>query len=112
MKPADDGNDDRLSARLAEWQAPEPRAGFEDAVWRRIRAEPVRRRFLPWPVPHFGLPEHPAWTSAAAAAAGIAAGLALALLPPARPEGRPHDALLHPRTLAGSYVAMMTEGTP
>lgn len=100
--------DARLSTLLRQWKPVEPRAGFDEGVWRLIRSEfagepcgqaafESRRE---WWAPDRG------WISVAAAAAGIVIGLGVAFsTPDTRPRG--HEApLLHSETLAGSYLNM------
>ncbi len=106
--------DERLSALLRQWPAVEPGNGFEAAVWRRIRAAPTAQpaglwdRWLDWFVPH------PIWAGAAAAAAALAIGLLAGLATPGSARAGGHDthALLHPRTLMGTYAALSEEGHP
>jgi hypothetical protein len=106
--------DERLSTLLHEWKGIEPRADFEAAVWRRIRADQAadrgRRRILEaW---REWLDPLPAWVNVAAAAAGIVVGIGMGLSTPAAPGGRQADEpLLHSQTLAGSYLAMATGRT-
>jgi hypothetical protein len=106
--------DERLSALLQQWKSVEPQADFEAAVWRRIRADRVadrgRRRFVEswreWLAPL------PAWVNVAAAAAGIVVGIGMGFSMAAAPGGRQADEpLLHPQTLAGSYLTMATGRT-
>ncbi len=101
--------DERLSAWLSAWQGIEPRADFEGAVWRRIRAAAVPKpQGLPriatlrqWMLPH------PAWASAIAATAAIMVGVLVGRFVPAGHESGAHsEPLLHPQTLAGAYLAM------
>jgi hypothetical protein len=106
-------SNERLSALLHEWKDIEPQANFEAAVWRRIRAvsTPEQRRFttattLEWFTPH------PVWVNAMAVAAGIAVGVGLAFSTPAmRDIHQTDETLLRSQTLAGSYLAMLAEGT-
>lgn len=108
-----DGCDLRLRALLREWPTPDPRGGFEAAVWRRIRAAAAEIRPLPgrshvrcW------LALRPAWANALAAAAGIVVGVGLAVAGSGAQAGRLADEpLLHSQTLAGSYLTMVTGGT-
>ena len=107
--------DERLSGLLHEWRAFEPKANFESAVWRRIRAASVADQaglslsgiFRNW------LMARPAWASAVAASVAIllGAGAGLSSLPGAGSAGQAVEPLLHSQTLAGAYLAMVTGGT-
>jgi len=104
-------HDERLTGLLHEWRAIEPRANFEAAVWRRIRTAAAPE---PQAIPAFSLLRewlHPrtAWVSAMAAALGILVGVwAGVSARGARNEHQVAEPLLHPQTLAGSYLAMVT----
>ena len=107
-----DGNE-HLSRLLQEWQGIEPRVNFEEGVWRRIRAvaassqqpNPARAILRSWFVPR------PVWVSAAATVAGVVLGVGLAFSTSAARDARPTDEpLLYARTLAGSYLTMVTGG--
>ena len=106
--------DERLSALLQGWKGLETHLNFEAAVWRRIRAAAVSEpRAFPavttlrdWFVPRS------AWVNAMAAAAGIFVGVGLAFFALAARDGRhANEPLLQARTLAGSYITMVTGGT-
>jgi len=105
-----DVQDRRLAQLLAQWPGLPPAAGFEAAVWRRIRAGEVRevsagRRVLEW------LTYRPVAASAWAAAAGVLVGVGLALTWPARPPAYPSGSpLLSAHSVAGAYMAMVTGG--
>lgn len=102
--------DERLGARLRQWQGIEPSPGFDRAVWDRIRAEaaaePVRLtviELLRRPL------AGPAWSAAAAAVLGVGIGVAAAFLHPRSTESAAQTVrLLQPDTLAGAYLAMTT----
>ena len=105
--------DERMSALLHEWRAIEPRDNFEAAVWRRVRTaslpEPVGASvsgiLRDWLLPRT------VWVSAVAAAAAILVGTWAGLsVPAAGIGGRAVEPLLHPQTLAGSYLTMVTGG--
>ncbi len=106
--------DERLSDLMREWPAVEPGSGFEAAVWRRIRTVPVAPpaglwdRWLDWFLPH------PVWGGAAAAAVALVIGILAGLAMPGRTQAVAHDthALLHPRTLMGTYAALSERGHP
>ena len=111
-KARQEGCNLRLRAVLQAWPTPEPRIGFEATVWRRIhpaaagtRPIPERSHVLGW------LAYRSAWVNALAAAAGIAVGVGLAVAGSGDQAGRRgHDALLHPQTLAGSYLTLVNGG--
>jgi hypothetical protein len=104
--------DDDLSRLLKKWSASEPGADFEARVLERLHAMPRSgmafrgERLRKW----FGRSVMP-WESAAALA-GMAAGLMLAIhtLPTDLPSTDARFRILHPASLAGSYVQMVTGG--
>ena len=107
------GGEERLSGLLKAWKGPEPKANFEAAVWRRIRAAaaPTPQGLNVVMIVREWLVARPAWVSATAAAAGIIVGVGLAFSTPAVRDGRQADEpLLHSQTLAGSYLTMVTGG--
>lgn len=107
--------DKRLSALLREWQELAPAAGFEAAVWRRIRTAGTGtpQVLCAAAMTRKGFGMRAAWVNGLAAAAGILVGMGAAFLLPAAYEARPaSDALLRPQTLAGSYLALVTEKAP
>jgi len=102
-----DVHDKRLSTLLCEWQGLETHPDFEAAVWRRIRTvsvpEPSARsllgRLCEWMAPH------PVWAAAMAVTVAIViGGLAGFSASTADSSHRASQPLLHPRTLAGSYL--------
>ncbi len=110
----DRGNacDERLRALLREWQGIEAQPNFEVAVWRGIRASTTEARtsslaayFREWILPR------PVWSAAIAAAVAIVIG-GLAGFSASTTDARQYasEPLLHPRTLAGSYLYATTEG--
>jgi hypothetical protein len=105
--------DERLHALLRRWQGVEPRAGFEAAVWRRIRSAPGEEpQARPFAAIRAWFAPQPAWVNAVAATAGIAAGVLVALSAPGTRDSRQIAApLLHSQTLAGAYLTMVTGGT-
>lgn len=113
-KKQDADRDERLSAMLRQWPATEPGAGFEAAVWRRIRAAPAGQPaglwewWLDWFAPH------PVRAGMAVVSAALAIGLVAGVAVPgtARPAVHDAHALLHPRTLMGTYLALSGEGHP
>jgi len=109
MKP----DDQRLQMLLRAWKAPEPRADFEANVWNRIKQQSVEA-IRPAPlffVVREWLVSRPAWTSAAAAAAGLVIGLNMAFAIPHAPVAAfMNSPLLDSRTVAGSYLGLLTEG--
>jgi hypothetical protein len=106
--------DERLSDLLRQWPEVEPGAGFEAAVWRRIRAVSAAQPAGSWTRWQAWLQTHPVWAGAAAAAAALAVGLLAGLATPghALAQGRETHALLHSRTLMGTYAALSERGHP
>jgi len=104
--------DERLSVLLRQWSAIEPSVGFEDAVWRRLRAVPATQPTGLWDRWLDGFLPHPIWAGAAAAALALAIGLFVGLATPDRAWSGGHDthALLHSRTLMGTYAALSEGG--
>jgi hypothetical protein len=106
--------DERLSAMLRQWPETEPGSGFEAAVWRRIRAVPaaqpagLRDWWFDWFVPH------PVRAGLAVVSVALAIGLVAGVAIPGGARTGVHDAhaLLHPRTLMGTYLALSEEGHP
>ncbi len=107
--------DKRLVELLREWKGVTPSAGFEAAVWRRIRSasepeqrhQPVITLLREWFVPR------PAWVNTLAAAAGIVIGIGLAFSNPgARDQRQGGQPLLRSQTLSGAYLAMVSGGNP
>jgi hypothetical protein len=101
--------DENLSRLLKKWSAAEPGADFEARVLERLHTMPrsgafrgerlrkwLERSAIPW--------------ESAAALAGMAAGLMLAVhtLPTDLPSTDARFRILHPSSLAGSYVQMVT----
>lgn len=106
--------DEPLSALLRQWQGVEPAPGFEAAVWRRLRPAPAERPASAWDPWFAVLLPHPVWAGAAAVLIALATGLASGIALPGRAyadAGGTH-ALLHPRTLMGTYVALAEGGHP
>ena len=102
-----------MNERLRAWRGIEPRADFEAEVWRRVAAEPVAG--LDWFLAlrdWFGV--RPALASAAALLLAVAIGLGstYALAQPAREGLAISTPSLQGSTLAGTYLAMTTGGTP
>ena len=107
-------SDVELSGVLKKWEAAEPRADFEARVMSRVHApvQPgaawgdagerlrnwLRSSVIPW--------------ESAAALAGMAAGLILAVqtLPSGTQSTDARFRILHPASLAGGYVEMVTGG--
>ena len=112
MRVAEDrgGRDEKLSALLQTWRGCEPSPGFNEQVWRRIRATTNRAEgtigaewLLAWIRPH------PVWLGAIAASAAVVVGAMAGLATRLEPNGH-HDAeaLLHAQTLAGSYLEVVS----
>jgi hypothetical protein len=106
-------SDERLHALLHEWKGVEPRANLEAAVWRSLRtaAVPVPRGLAfilavrDWILPP------PVWAGALSATAAILVGVFAGVSTSAGRDSRvAAEPLLHARTLAGSYLAMVTGG--
>ena len=92
----------RMRAMLPAWEGIEAGSDFEADVWRRLARD--RTAAL--------APLSPAW-AAALVLATMLAGAGLGRRFGAVPERhRAEDLLLHPRTLAGAYVAATTGGAP
>lgn len=94
------GSDEQVDRVLRQSRGVEPSPGFEDAVWRRIRAERgspvVRTAFGVVPV---------------AVAAGCLVGLGLGLmLPVSRHQAPSHSILAREGSLTGAYIAMASGG--
>ena len=104
----EDATDETLSSLMREWRGVEPQAGFEAAVWRRIRSDALPRPAGVWESLWDWLLPHPVLAGAAAAAVALIVGSAAALVVPGRTHadqaGR--HALLLPGTVAGSYLAL------
>lgn len=100
---------DGLEELLGQWRSLEPRPGFEEAVWARLRARPAVAPVTVAPASW----ARPAWL-AAAAGIGIllGAGVATATVRTARPAETAHADLLGPGTVAGAYLAMSNGDTP
>lgn len=96
--------DDRLRARLREWRAIEPKAGFEAEVWRRIAAQPQLTWFQTLSL---WLAAPPVWGRAAAVALAMAAGACLAQWSATATQPSP---LFAQQTVAGSYLALLHGG--
>ena len=105
--------DQRLHGLLRAWRGAEPTADFEAAVWRRLREADLpaaRRAGLAGRQPLRFSPGR-AWANALAAAAGVMVGVGLAFSAAAPQSGRHGDEpLLHARTLAGAYLALVAGG--
>lgn len=102
--------DEAFSARMREWRAPEPRAGFEEAVWRRIRSEAAPRSIRGWGSLWDWLLPHPVLAGAATAAVALVLGaLAGVILPGRAPDDH---ALLRPGTVAGTYLDLSNGRIP
>ena len=106
--------DARLSALLREWKVGEPKANFDAAVWRRIRvastpesqAVPATANWRDWLFPRV------AWVTAMAVALGVVVGVWAGFhAPGVRNEHEGAGPLLQHRTLAGSYLVMVTGDT-
>lgn len=100
------GREESLGTIFKSWTAPDPAPDFQAAVWRRIGmiglSEP-RTGWFPVQFNH--------WVPKAVAAlfvgALVGAGIGRAL--PSGAAGEyPDAALLHPRTVAGSYLLLLT----
>jgi hypothetical protein len=102
-KNTEEANSRRLGAVMAAWKSPEPSAGFEASVWKRIRAGsvPVTR------VERFRLLSHPAWAAALAASVAILLGVgARVVMPAAHASRHAPEPLFESQTLAGAYLAL------
>ena len=106
--------DERLSALLRQWTGIEPKANFEANVWRRIRTEGVAQpagiwdRWLDWFLPH------PVWAGLAVVSVAMVIGLAAGAVTPGNAQAGVHEthALLHPRTLMGTYLTLSAGDRP
>jgi hypothetical protein len=100
--------DAKLSTLLRQWKPMEPRTGFDEGVWRRIRSEsadephrlPVFESLREWLIPNRG------WITTAAAAAGVVLGVGVAASTPDLQAHNHDQPLLHSETLAGSYLSI------
>lgn len=106
--------DTKLSVLLREWRGVEPSAGFEAAVWGRIRSEAMPHPAGGWAYVLDWMLPHPVWAGAATALVALLVGVATALTVPGRAHGAPtaHHALLQPGTMAGTYLALSERGHP
>jgi len=104
-----DGRDERLTAVLGRWKGVEPRPDFEALVWARIRNGEAAERPGWFDDARDWIFVRPAWATAMAASLAILIGALAGLVsaPPHRPHAEP---LLHPQTLAGSYLALVERG--
>ena len=94
---------------MGQWKGIEPRPDFEARVWARIRSGEVSE--APGWRDYAGnwFPAPPVWVTAMAASLAILIGAFAGLA--SAPTHPPHaDPLLHPQTLAGSYLALVERG--
>jgi hypothetical protein len=105
--------DARLRVLLRTWRVMEPSPGFEDAVWRKIRAEARPCPNVSAPSPAIWAAARPIWLHAAAATFGIVLGISLAHATHAdSPPTRAAQQTLSPHTLAGAYLTLLTGDHP
>lgn len=107
-------DDERLSSLLREWKGVEPRPSFEATVWRRIRAASAPESHALsglWLLREWCTPRM-AWVGAMTVALSILTGVGAGFSTPRTHHAREAaDPLLHPQTLAGSYLTMVAGDT-
>ena len=109
------GNYDKLHSLLKRWRDIEPRANFEDGVWRRIRASRSEQgNSISWIDLIARVVRQPSWSAAAALVLALAVGIwgGIVSVPHrADTSSKAELQFLAPGTLAGSYLEMSAKET-
>lgn len=105
--------DQRLSALMQQWPAVGAGDGFDEAVWRRIRSVPGIQPVELWNSWLGFFMPHPIYAGAAATAVALLIGILVGLHTPGDARGGiGSHALLHPRTLMGTFAVLAERGHP
>jgi hypothetical protein len=98
-----------LTKALAHWRGVEPGPGFEDGVWRRIRAEAPSRATNGLDAWWTWLMAQPVYANAAMLCVGAAFGLAVlfAFVDPTVATGTDEFNIFRAGSVSGSYAQMM-----